>query len=246
MVTELKEYYDLLYKIQSENPPSTAILAPSTEPIYQIDLNSRQITAPSFLGVSEDHRAEVIYFKVPRYFEGIDLASTVCVINFVNAGGERITYPIPFYDIDTLGSIPEHGLENSEMIIPWIIQEDVTRFPGKVSFSFNFFKMKEYYDVEKDAFEQSNMYEFIDGDYQLTKDETRNPEKTYYLKQINMVYSLNTVPASTNVLTTIHSDKLSLGLGEYDKEDAIMKSANYLIEAIKTAQDSFDIFWEVL
>ena len=55
MITDPKEYYALLYKIQDTNPPQTATSLPSDEPMMTIDLNTRKIEAPSFLGVSTDH-----------------------------------------------------------------------------------------------------------------------------------------------------------------------------------------------
>ena len=64
MITTPKEYYDLLYRIQDENKPSLAVLLPSNEKIYEIDMNSRKIEAPKYLSVELDHRAETIYFKV--------------------------------------------------------------------------------------------------------------------------------------------------------------------------------------
>ena len=39
MVTNMQEYYDLLYRIQDQNKPSLAVLIPSTETIYDVDYN---------------------------------------------------------------------------------------------------------------------------------------------------------------------------------------------------------------
>lgn len=80
MITTAAEYEQYLARIQDENAPSIAILLPSDERIYNVDLNSRKIEAPEFLSVEKDHHAECIYFMVDRFFDNMDLSNTVCVI----------------------------------------------------------------------------------------------------------------------------------------------------------------------
>ena len=80
MITSAQEYYSKLYQIQDENPPTLALLLPSDERIYEINLNARTIEAPEYLSVETDHYAEAIYFKMPRYFDGIDLTTKTAVI----------------------------------------------------------------------------------------------------------------------------------------------------------------------
>ena len=46
MITTPQEYYDLLYRIQDENKPTLALLLPSDEKIFEIDLKTRKIDAP--------------------------------------------------------------------------------------------------------------------------------------------------------------------------------------------------------
>ena len=87
MITTAEDYYGLLYKVQDKNAPSIAVLLPTDEKIYEVDLNTRQIEAPEYVSVSSDHLAEVIYFKCPRFYDGVDLAETTCVIEYVNAEG---------------------------------------------------------------------------------------------------------------------------------------------------------------
>ena len=80
MITTQEEYNRLLYKVQDENAPTTAVLIPSTERIFNIDLNTRTIEAPEFLSVEHDHSAETIYFVIDRYFDSWDLSNSTCVI----------------------------------------------------------------------------------------------------------------------------------------------------------------------
>ena len=73
MVTTPLEYYSNLNLVLNENPPIYALL-PNAEKIYNIDLNTRIIDAPEFLGVNKDHKAETIYFIVDRYNDYMDLS----------------------------------------------------------------------------------------------------------------------------------------------------------------------------
>ena len=139
MITTQEEYYHLLYRIQENNAPTTAILLPSTERTYYIDLNKREIEAPEFLSVEHDHTAETLYFVVDRYYDHQDLSQMTCVIQYVNANNESYVYLVPYYDIDTLGN----EFVN-RMIIPWNIGGNVTAYPGEVTFSFRFYKIDPY------------------------------------------------------------------------------------------------------
>lgn len=136
MITTAQEYYNLLYKIQDKNFPSIAVLLPSDEKIYQVDLDSRKIEAPEFLSVELDHRAETIYFEVDRFFDNIDLSTTTCVIQYINANGDGRIYPVPFYDIETKS-------KENKILFPWIIGSEATKAAGDVRYSLRFYKIDE-------------------------------------------------------------------------------------------------------
>nr|DAG21751.1 MAG TPA: hypothetical protein [Caudoviricetes sp.] len=140
MITDPNDYNSLLYKISDDNVQNSAILLPrigdslviGEEPLYEIDLNLRKIKAPDFIGVRGDHDAEIIYFKCARYFDATDLASCVCVVQYINAvrsrqypNGEGYLYVVPFKDITTLE-------DTDEMIIPWVISRKATSAIGDV------------------------------------------------------------------------------------------------------------------
>lgn len=134
MVTGMKEYYDLLYRIQDENKPSLAVLLPSTETIYDVDLSTRTIHGPASLGVEADHRSEVIYFKLNRYYDHMDLINTTCLIQYKNAKGESGLYAVPFYDADTC-------IDEDKILIPWCISGRVAAAAGKVTYSIRFYSI---------------------------------------------------------------------------------------------------------
>jgi len=135
MQTISTEYYKNLYRIQQDdNLPSLALLVPSTENIYEVDLNKRVIEAPEYLSVWTDHQSEVIYFKCDRFFDYMDLSTTTVIIQYKNAKGESRIYPVPFVDIATC------SLEN-KMLIPWCVDGNVTAAAGEVTFSITFYKI---------------------------------------------------------------------------------------------------------
>ena len=134
MYTDSQEYYALLHRIQQNNPPEIALLLPSYESFYEIDLNKRTITSPEYLSIKEDHKAETVYFKVARYYGHTDLANMCCVVQYINASGEGRVYAVPFYDIETLS-------DTDEILFPWVIDGEATKTAGEVQYSVRFFKL---------------------------------------------------------------------------------------------------------
>ena len=138
MKTSQKEYNELLYAI---NDPNNLInepvyyRIPADEPIYKIDLEKREIEAPEFLSVLEDHNAEVIWFKVDRFFDDVDLYGTTCWIQYINALKEE-------YVAITIPKVIEDN-DHSVLYIPWPINNAVAKAAGNVNFSFQFYKMGE-------------------------------------------------------------------------------------------------------
>jgi hypothetical protein len=142
MITTPEEYLKYLYRINNTNPTTIALLLPSTETIYDVDLNTRIINAPEFLSTATDHYAETIYFRVDRFFDNMDLTTTVCLIqyenkNAIDADGKPIpgfVYMVPFYDI-------EHFKHENKILIPWAIGGPATMAAGPVTFAMRFYKL---------------------------------------------------------------------------------------------------------
>lgn len=129
------DFQSQLYLIQSQNPPSL-VLFPETKRIYDIDLDTREISGPEVLSVSRDHKAETVYFRVDRFRDYMDLSNTACVIQYVTPDGGVHLYPVPFYDIMT----EKH---NQKMIFPWCIDGAATMYQGIVSYSIRFYMIQE-------------------------------------------------------------------------------------------------------
>lgn len=138
MKTSQKEYNELLYAINDPNNLTNEPIyyrIPADEPVYKIDLEKREIEAPEFLSVLEDHNAEVIWFKVDRFFDDVDLYGTTCWIQYINALKEE-------YVAVTIPKVIEDN-DHSVLYIPWPINNAVAKAAGNVNFSFQFYKMGE-------------------------------------------------------------------------------------------------------
>jgi hypothetical protein len=57
-----------------------------------------------------------------------------CVITYINASGEYYVYPVPCKDTTT-------KRDEGKMIIPWVIDNDVTWGAGTVRFAFKFYEI---------------------------------------------------------------------------------------------------------
>lgn len=127
--------FDYLWHQISVNRPQE-IKIPPEEIIYNIDLSTRIIDGPEWLGVKEDHDSELIYFKTKRYYDLIDLKDTICLVQYetINKNDGSIykgVYAIPYYDIKTLH-------DSEEIILVWEIQNTLTQSATSVKYSFKF------------------------------------------------------------------------------------------------------------
>lgn len=133
MITGSQEYEQFLANLaNSEVPSILKMRIPTTEKVYKIDWNTRFIEAPSFIGVSGDHRAEYIFFEMDRFFDTMDLANTIGLIIFRNAHNEEYYQLISYYDTQT---------KPGKIYFPWAVQAPATMYSGKVEFSFKFFRV---------------------------------------------------------------------------------------------------------
>lgn len=127
-----------LSEIQAKNPPSFAYL-PDADNIYDIDLNNRMINGPSTLSVQRDHRSEVIYFKVDRYYDYMDLANTVCIIEYIVPKDDKrvpYVYVVPYYDT-------RRFVRENKIVFPWVVGDAATMNNGTLDYAIRFYKIEE-------------------------------------------------------------------------------------------------------
>lgn len=134
MAVIAQEYYDILKSIQTElRVKDTSIASPN---YVNVDLATRTIDLSSggykdFLSVEKDHRAETIYFEVPRYFDDVDLASKNIIIEYQNKDGNFI-YPVPVKDTISKPGYIRFG---------WCIGSNATKYKGDLTFAIRFYQV---------------------------------------------------------------------------------------------------------
>lgn len=128
-----------LYDIQFKNPPTNVALpGANANNTYDIDLTTRTIHAPAILSVERDHKSTVIYFKVDRYFEYMDLSNTICVVEYIiPQSNKRVPYlyVVPFMDTMT------YSLEN-KMVFPWVISGIAAQQDGIIEYDVRFYRLE--------------------------------------------------------------------------------------------------------
>ena len=128
---------DQLYDLQSRYAPSNVYL-PLAENTYEVDLKTRTIYGPEFISTQRDHKAEVIYFKVDRYFDYMDLANTVCIVEYIIPGDTKRVphiYVVPFYDTTRY-------MDEGKMIFPWSVGGSATLKNGTIEYAIRFFRIE--------------------------------------------------------------------------------------------------------
>lgn len=158
MKVDLKEYESLIGKLKDPNYFTKYPIIPKDENIYEINLDTRVVKAPVYVGAENDHAVEIVWFKADRFFGTIDLFESTIVVRYTNADGENfvsLVSPMVITDNDitlndqtpselyansvNLIGLDEKGSE--KIFIPWVISNNATQKKGALSFGFQFFKL---------------------------------------------------------------------------------------------------------
>ena len=142
-ITTLEEYFNWLKDLGNANRKYTVL--PLDEEHFDINADTRIITIPaSFkkngIAVQGDDLAEVVYFKVDRYYDYMDLNNTDIYIQWETpkpaGGGEPIKSLSPAYirDIES---------EPGKLIFGWALDKSITQNPGTLKFSVRFFQWED-------------------------------------------------------------------------------------------------------
>lgn len=125
---------EYLFEISTQNPPCMAELPGAHKNTYEINLDTREIQSPEFLSITQDHKAEIIYFVLDRYLDYMDLTTTTCVIQYLAPDNTPYIYIVPYYDIYTFRKY-------NKIIIPWEIDGSATQYKGTIKYSIRFYKI---------------------------------------------------------------------------------------------------------
>lgn len=142
-ISSLNEYFAAIEDLAQIDLKFTIL--PLDEETFDIDANSRTITVPpSFkhgVGVKGDQVAEIIYFKIDRYFDATDLNTQNIYIEWENAKGEQGLSKEYVRDITT---DPDH------IIFGWPLASQITEYAGSVKFAVRFYSFKDPTAAEKE------------------------------------------------------------------------------------------------
>ena len=149
---------------------------PLDEPYFEINANTRAILIPNEfkkngIAVQGDDLAEIIYFKIDRYFDYMDLNNCEIYIQWElpkGNNGQSIKSVSPAYirDIES---------EPGKLIFGWAISDAITAQSGSLKFSVKFFE----WDKPEEIKIENN---------QITSDSNKK-----------ISYSFNTLTATVNI-----------------------------------------------
>ena len=136
-ITDLPTYYRLLQEIRGVGEYAL-LRIPEEEQLFEINANTRKINIPDHfakngLGVQGDHTAEVIFFRINRYFDEMDLAlcsgdKGACYIQW-STGDNARQQATKAYAFD---------VTENHIIFGWVISNKATKKAGKLNFSVRF------------------------------------------------------------------------------------------------------------
>lgn len=178
--TEKVDTLEQLYELQVQNAPSNVFL-PYAHNIYDIDLKTRQINGPEFISARRDHKSQIIYFKIDRYFDYMDLANTIGIIEYIVPGDtKRIPhiYVIPFYDTTKF-------IQEGKMIFPWAVGGSATQKEGTIEYAIRFYRIDGEGKNRKLVYNlntlptRSKVLPSIEGDGEISKAEYDIPVERY-------------------------------------------------------------------
>ena len=143
-ISSLNEYFSVIEDLANEDLKFTML--PLDEEPFFIDANSREIKpSPSFpkniVGVQGDQVAEIIYFKINRYFDATDLAEQDIYIEWENPAKEQGLSKEYVRDIT---SDPDY------IIFGWPLASQITEHAGTVKYAIRFYKLKDLPDGTKE------------------------------------------------------------------------------------------------
>ena len=143
-ITTLEEYYSWIKDLGEIDRRYTVL--PLDEPHFEIDANTRAIKIPAEfkkngIAVQGDDLAEVVYFKIDRYFDYVDLSTTQIYIQWERPK-DNFKSVSPAYVVDIES-------EPGKLIFGWAISELLTQNPGILKFSVRFFELVDGEDGKK-------------------------------------------------------------------------------------------------
>lgn len=180
-ITTLEEYFSWIRNLGNISKKYTVL--PLDEDHFEINANTRAINIPaSFkkngVAVQGDDLAEVLYFKIDRYFDYMDLNNCDIYIQWETpkaADGTTIKSASPAYirDIES---------EPGKLIFGWALSDAITANSGTLKFSVRFFQWEDPENVKAGG-DKIIAYSFstLTAQVLIQPSINFNPEKDEYL-----------------------------------------------------------------
>lgn len=142
-ITSLDEYFSYIEELNRINRRYTIL--PLDEEVFTINANTRQITVPpSFaqngIGVQGDEIAEIVYFKINRFFDNIDLNTKNIYIQWRSAATDEQGNAIEGVSVPWVIDIES---EPGYIIFGWPLSSKITQKAGNIQFAVRFYEYSE-------------------------------------------------------------------------------------------------------
>lgn len=140
-LTSLEELFMFMRQITRFAPIYTRL--PLDEEPFFINADSREITVPkdfaiNGVSVQGDEVAEILFFKINRFFDATDLSQCKIFIQWKNAEADEfgnLTEGVSRPWIQDIESEPGY------LIFGWPISSKITKKPGNITFSIRFYRL---------------------------------------------------------------------------------------------------------
>lgn len=134
-INSIEEYFSHIQDIVAKTEDRRYTILPLDEEVFEIDANKRSITVPpSFkangISVQGDHIAEILYFRIDRFFDATDLNEMDIYIQWENKNHKGISKEW-VRDVES---------EPGKLIFGWPLSEEITDVSGAVKFAVRFVK----------------------------------------------------------------------------------------------------------
>jgi hypothetical protein len=177
-ITTLEEYFGWIKNLTEVSRKYTAL--PLGSDVFEINANTRAITIPANfkkngIAVQSDDLAEVLYFRIDRYFDYMDLNNTEIFIQWETPKGAD-GKPVKGVSSAYLRDIES---EPGKLIFGWALSKDITAYAGTLKFSVRFFQWNDGEEAEG----KEMVYSFST----LTASATINPSINLNLKSDNYI-----------------------------------------------------------
>lgn len=143
MSVVLAEGYWRMLKTLQDNQAVEVTKISARNPFFDVDLDKRKIIFPNeystFLSVEKDSFADTLYFRVPRYFDDVDLAKTSIIIEYVTPADPKEGIPSKARIYPAI--LQDWTSQPGYILFGWSLGHEATQVAGTLKFAIRFFRV---------------------------------------------------------------------------------------------------------